>query len=72
MLETDALVLLAEAVAPIRDGSRDRRAWDEDSVGLAAGVLQRAFGLNDDARNAFLDLARNEERRLAAERWRGR
>lgn len=72
MPETDAFVLVAEAVTAIRDRSRDQRAWDEASVGLAAGVLQRAFGLHDEARNAFLDLARDEERRRAAERRRGR
>lgn len=72
MLKTDALTPLAKAVAPLRNEARDGRAWDEASVRLAAGVLQRAFGLDDVARNTFLDLAHREERMQAAERWRGR
>jgi hypothetical protein len=72
MLEADAFSVLARSVATVRDRASDGRAWDDVTVRLAAGVLQRAFKLDEQARDAFLDLARDAERRRATERWRGR
>ena len=72
MLEADAFSALARSVVTVRDRAGDGRAWDDVTVGLAAGVLQRAFRLDEQARNTFLDLARHAERMQAAERWRGR
>lgn len=72
MFETDAFSVLAESVVNMGERPSDGRAWDKATVGLAAGVLQRAFRLDDEARDTFLDLARHAERMRAAERWRGR
>jgi hypothetical protein len=72
MFESDAYSVLAQSVVTVRDRAGDGRAWDDVTVRLAAGVLQRAFRLDEEARNAFLDLARHAERMQAAERWRGR
>jgi hypothetical protein len=72
MLEADAFSVLAKSVVTVRDRAGDGRAWDDVTVRLAAGVLQRAFKLDEQARDAFLDLARDAERRRATERWRGR
>jgi hypothetical protein len=72
MLEADAFSVLAKSVVTVRDRAGDGRAWDDVTVRLAAGVLQRAFKLDEQARDAFLDLARDAERRQATERWRGR
>lgn len=72
MLESDAFSVLARSVVSVRDRASDGRAWDDVTVRLAAGVLQRAFRLDEEARNAFLDLARHAERMQATERWRGR
>lgn len=72
MCEADAFSSLARAVVTVGDGPIDARAWDQATLGLAAGILQRAFRLDADARNAFLDLARHGERMRATERWRGR
>jgi hypothetical protein len=72
MFQTDAFSALSRSVATVRDGTGDNRAWDDVSVRLAAGVLQRAFKLDESARDDFLDLARHAERVQATERWRGR
>ena len=72
MFRADAFSVLAKSVTTISDGTEDIRAWDDVAVRLAAGVLQRAFKLDEDARNDFLDLARHAERVRATERWRGR
>lgn len=77
MFEADAFSVLAKSAlaksaATIRDRAGDGRAWDDVTVRLAAGVLQRAFRLDEEARDAFLDLARQAERMRATERWRGR
>ncbi|MDO9427770.1 MAG: hypothetical protein Q7T93_13185 [Methylobacterium sp.] len=72
MFEADAFSVLARAVVGAGGRTADGQAWDDATVGLAAGVLQRAFRLDVDARDAFLELARREERLLATERWRGR
>jgi hypothetical protein len=72
MFEADAFSVLARAVVGVGDRPADGQAWDDATVGLAAGVLQRAFRLDMDARDAFLEVARREERLLATERWRGR
>lgn len=72
MLEADAFSILARSVVTVRDRAGDGRAWDDATVRLAAGVLQRAFRLDGQARTAFLDLARDAERLQATERWRGR
>lgn len=72
MFEADAFSVLARSVVTHGDRTGDCPAWDDAKVGLAAGVLQRAFRLDEDTRDAFLELARNEERVRATERWRGR
>jgi hypothetical protein len=72
MLEADAFSVLAASVVTVPDRAGDGRAWNDATVQLAAGVLQRAFKLDEQARSAFLDLARDAERRQATERWRGR
>jgi len=72
MSESDAYSVLAQSVVTVRDPAGDGRAWDDVTVRLAAGVLQRAFKFDGEARNAFLDLAQHAERMQAAERWRGR
>jgi hypothetical protein len=72
MFEADAYSVLARSLVNIGDRPSDGPAWDEATVGLAAGVLQRAFRLDEDARDAFLELARHEERMRATERWIGR
>ena len=72
MSEVDAYSVLARSVVTVRDRASDGRAWDDVTVRLAAGVLQRAFKLDQEARDAFLDLARHAERMQATERWRGR
>ena len=72
MFEADAFSVLANTVATVGDEPTDAGAWDKATVGLAAGILQRAFRLDEQARNAFLDLARDAERLRATERWRGR
>ncbi|NEU14994.1 hypothetical protein G3T14_23405 [Methylobacterium sp. BTF04] len=72
MIEADAYSVLARSVVSVRERAGDGRAWDDVTVRLAAGVLQRAFKLDEEARNAFLDLARHAERMQATERWRGR
>ncbi len=72
MFEADAFSVLAGSVATVDDRLSDGRAWDKATVGLGAGGLQHAFRLDDEARDAFLDLARHAERIRATERWRGR
>ena len=72
MFEADAFSVLAGSVVTVRDRAGDGRVWDDVTVRLAAGVLQRAFRLDEGARDAFLDLARQAERMQATERWRGR
>ncbi len=72
MFEADAFSVLARSVVTVRNREDDSRAWDDRTVRLAAGVLQRAFRLDQEARDAFLDLARHAERMQATERWRGR
>ncbi|TXM95456.1 hypothetical protein FV232_07530 [Methylobacterium sp. WL30] len=72
MFRADAFSVLAKSVTTLRDGAEDSRAWDDVTVRLAAGALQRAFTLDEGARNHFLDLARHAERVRATERWRGR
>lgn len=72
MLEADAYSVLARAALAVGDHPVHPHAWDKAAVGLAAGLLQRAFRLEDGEREAFLDLARHEERLRSAERWRGR
>lgn len=72
MFEADAYSVLAKSITTVRDRAGDGRAWDDVTVRLAAGVLQRAFKLDEGARDAFLDLARHAERIEATERWRGR
>ncbi len=72
MFEPDAYSALARSVMTLRDRASGGCAWDDRTVRLAAGVLQRAFRLDPEARDAFLDLARDAERMRATERWRGR
>ncbi|MCJ2013590.1 hypothetical protein [Methylobacterium sp. J-076] len=72
MFESDAFSTLARSVVTVRDRDGGGIAWDDRTVRLAAGVLQRAFNLDEAARDAFLDLARRTERMKATERWRGR
>ena len=72
MFEADAFSALARSVVTTADRPGDGRSWDHATVGLAAGVLQRAFRLDADGRDTFVELARNEERVRATERWRGR
>lgn len=71
MIEADAFSVLARSAVTVADRPGDGRSWDDASVGLAAGVLQRAFRLDQGARDAFLELARRAERLRATERWRG-
>lgn len=72
MFEADAFSVFSGSVVTVHGREGGGRSWDDDTVRLAAGVLQRAFWLDDGARNAFLDLARDAERIEATERWRGR
>lgn len=72
MFQADAFTVLARSITTVRDRTGDHRAWDDVTVRLAAGVLQRAFKLDEGARDDFLDLARHAARIEATERWRGR
>lgn len=72
MLESHAFSVLTRSTAPVRERASDGRAWDDVTVRLAAGVLQRAFRLDEQAGDAFLDLARDARRPQATERWHGR
>lgn len=72
MFEADAFSILARSILRTCDRPGDVSSWDDATVGLAAGVLQRALRLDGDARDAFLELARPERRMKATERWRGR
>lgn len=72
MFEADAYSVLAGLVVTVHERTGDGRPWDDMTVRLAARVLQRAFKLDGEARDAFLDLARHAERMQATERWRGR
>ena len=72
MFEADAFSVLARSVVTVEHRPSGGPAWDEATVGLAAGVLQRAFRPDADARDAFFEVARREERVRATERWRGR
>ncbi|MBO1021922.1 hypothetical protein IPV08_18370 [Methylobacterium sp. SD274] len=72
MFEAYAFSVLAKSVTTVHGRAGDNSAWDDVTVRLAAGILQRAFRLDDGARSAFLDLARDAERIEATERWRGR
>lgn len=71
MFEADAYSDPARSVVTVRDRASDGRSRDDVSVRLAAGVLQRAFRLDEEARDAFPDLARQQERMQATDRWRG-
>lgn len=71
MVHADAYSALVRAAATTGERPKDPHVWDEATLELAAGLLQRAFRLDDDAREKVLDLARHEERMKAAERWRG-
>ncbi|WP_027172461.1 hypothetical protein [Methylobacterium sp. 10] len=71
MFEAEAYSVLAKSVTTVRDRAGHGRDWDDVTVQLAAGVLQRAFKLDDGVRDAFRDLARHAERIEATERWRG-
>lgn len=71
MIEADAYSALPRAALAAGDRPVDPRTWDKATVGLAAGLLQRAFRLDDGERETFLDLARHEARMRSAERWRG-
>lgn len=71
MFEADAFSVLARSVVRTCDPPGDVSSWDDATVGLAAGVLQRAFRLDEVGRDAFLELARRERRMKATERWRG-
>jgi hypothetical protein len=72
MFEADAFSVLARSVVTKGERPGDGRDWDDATVGLAAVVLQRAFKLDEGARDRFLELARRDERMRATERWRGR
>ena len=52
MFEADAFSVLARSVVTVVHRPSGWPAWNEATVGLAAGVLQRAFRLDEDARDA--------------------